>query len=471
MEACKAGWLKNSFPFCIEIINYTSVSKSAGDKTVSSDGKVTIPWTITYNEWSGYNASNSTINDSIGESSRQNMKYSGEGITIQRYELVNGNYSPKGEPQNIAWKDLKSHSDSEWTYQFGTEDKAYKYVISYTTEVDMSNKNANVVVSNDTSGGSDGKGDTSHANTQVDVLPGRDFKAEKDGSLTIDKNGKRSITWTITLTAPADGADTAYVKDTVPYIYVADKNETVYELPNAEPVVDGLVDGKEHFVYQKTATGFIIEFYKSDSQKGLLPSSATPKAPRTITITYTSDVNQDWYDAYKTYDDYRIEHTNKGDFYVNDESKGFTTTVRVKELNKIINKYWDNQCSEDKAGDKLLYYKFSIDITGIDTAKTTVIKDTFDTSHFVEYAESNNDSKYQFKLYSGDQYNTNTYLATLTPEVLTDSNGNKTGIQFRLTSVDFKNVKSGDSHYKIYYCLKFKDKAALEEVQKTLFQV
>ena len=127
------------------VIDYTPSIKKDGS-VVGLDGK-TLTWTIIANEAAKVSMAGGTITDTIRESSRQYMTYSGDGITVKVYK-ADGTYV---ETRNIAWNELEEKTDSTWTYRVpeSDSDKAYKYVITYTTEVDTTGATTIVTVEND----------------------------------------------------------------------------------------------------------------------------------------------------------------------------------------------------------------------------------------------------------------------------------------------------------------------------------
>ena len=239
-------------------IDYTPDVYKEGGKEVSSDGHTkTLRWTINANGEALVSMANMRITDTIDEQSRQIMKYSGDGLEIN----VKDRSGRLVRTDHPSWSDLAHKDDGSWTYQVPSSDagKAYRYEISYTTVVDLTNQTTQATVKNTvTTDG--GKGSTGEAH----VTPIGDNKVEAYKSVEKVDYEAREITWRIDFTVPAEGLSQAEVTDDFPHQYV--NGHDVYErVKDGSINVRGLVDGETYDVSsdEKSAT---LVFYQ-DSQR------------------------------------------------------------------------------------------------------------------------------------------------------------------------------------------------------------
>ena len=348
-------------------IDYLSISKQAGaasDGTVS--GHKTIPWTVTYNADRKGSAAGRTITDSIADTSKNILKYSGDGIKIAVTD-ASGNVV---RTDNVSWANVgvtDPASTSSWHYTIPESDKgkAYQYTVSYTTDADLTSVVTNTSVSNTVQ---DDKGHNGGASANVE--PGPDGKIGV--TKTAGSHDNEKISWTVTLTVPKTGLKTAQMIDYLPTQYVAGAN--LYDEWDAATVkVEGLLDGED--MVQDTAasdqTKAVYTFYqdKAHTMTGLKGGDKV----RTIIVTFSTKINQDWLE--KADQSYMMTHENKVDFVGNGQT--VSSSDKVKVTKREIAKSMDQSQTVTIDGKTYPAWHFVIMMKGA-AAEDFDVTDTFD---------------------------------------------------------------------------------------------
>ena len=423
-------------------IQRPSISKTSEVSDVVN-GKQTITWTIVATSDDFMTLAGSTIKDEIRADSRSDMHYSGNGLTIV---VTDANGS--SQTRYPSWASVgvnNKNTDYSWTYNVPSSDTGDKtYVITYTTEVDVSNMASDVVMKNDVTekyGGTEGKGTVGPE--------GDDHKA------TIDKSvvnvTAETITWKVELEVPVQGLTKARLTDYLP----ANTDKGLYDILN------GSVDDIE-IVGLDTANERVIRTYNA-------PDSANKKAGeiilnfqkningqwtdglnggtelRKITVTITSKNDQNWLEAAKS-DGNLVRHTNNAKFRANDYDIDDSDSGSPMEssLTKKLN--------YSGTSDGLPVYYYQVLVTGVTGPFT--IEDVFD-SRLELFGNP--------EVKGGDQYSQEMKTSTPNPETDTSTDG-----KVIFTVSDSNLAKKGEgyqSHYRIEYALKVKDAEALASIK------
>ena len=192
---------------------------TVAEKTGSAEGtitnnKQTTNWTLTVNKEAHQTVGGKKITDTLVGGGQAKTRYSGDGVTIQRY---NSNGNPVGDPFTWTWAKLNVTNDSTG-FQFNLPDdnQPYCYKITYTTESDVSNvwDNAENLTNKANVDGTEVEKIVS-----VGPTPGESFKVEKHH--TMDYENKR-VNWTVTVTVPDTGFDSEsllVLDDWLPYAW------------------------------------------------------------------------------------------------------------------------------------------------------------------------------------------------------------------------------------------------------------
>ena len=402
-----------------------------------SDDRKTIDWTITVNPDAKVNYKGSTISDTLSQNKKVPMEYTGNGITIKKYDSK-GNLV---DTQNVAWKDLASYdSEKGWTYKI-TDDEAYKYVITYQTSVDTSKMTTSTSVKNTFDDGKDHK-----AEGKVDITGEGDFDVKKSyGSLS---NG--TMDYTVQVTIPKSGFNESFViTDTLPSGW---ENNTFHKDTYKGDLSiqwngKTLVEGEDFTVESKdggtqSADQLIITFNK-DKLSSLFPKTTEDK---TLTLTYKTNVDETM--------DY---HRNTVVASADGVNKTASSEFKIKNDQSIKKELSEN--SKDEKG--LLTFKYFVTIHGVNT-DTVNISDVFDTS-LLKYSDgftvgagsADWEAKNNTYSWSGSYNNGGSVTKTDT----------KDGMDLVLTPSKNADGKYYD-YYSICYTLKVKDADALEKIKK-----
>lgn len=433
-------------------IDYTpTVTKSNGTITEDNGNKKTLSWTITANEDCKVSMAGGTITDTISSNSQDIMKYSGTGIKVQVYD-ANGALVRTDDP--VSWNDMESKSDSSWTYRIPASDAghAYKYVITYTTEVDVTGKTGATQVEN-TVHTDGGKSSTGHGN--VPTPPGNEVKLEKSVGDIDMKN--REVTWNISFNVPAEGLNTAVVTEVYPNQW-ASNVQVIDDYVDGSLSVSGLKSG-EHYeaehhinttgnIYNK-AMGSVITFYKNATETGLQSGE-----PRTITITLKTKINETWLEAARS-TDWLKTHTNNVKLLANTDTKEAQAPAIIAAEN--IQKKSEFAGVRVENGVEYPVYKYTVRLDNV-TSDVNVITDTYDTSLLMPY-----EGDHAFYLGYGNEYTAYGGWYSSAPASYVETSTGMT-----ITTADESIPKHEDGSYYpaywLYYYLTVKDEAALKTI-------
>ena len=116
----------------------TVAEKTGSAESPITNNKQTTNWTLTVNKEAHQTVGGKQITDTLVGGGQAKTRYSGDGVTIQRY---NSNGDPVGAPFTMTWAELGVTDDStEFNFNLpGDDNQPYCYKITYTTESDVSN--------------------------------------------------------------------------------------------------------------------------------------------------------------------------------------------------------------------------------------------------------------------------------------------------------------------------------------------
>ena len=451
-------------------IDYGSFSKEATDVSdviEDATGKYRlVTYTIKSNE--KMKKAVSQITDTIRTDSQSIMKMYGDGITV----VVT---KPDGttETRPLAWGEggLTKTSDYSWVYTPPTEDGAAMYEITYQTRVDMSGVNTTVNVNNDAHDDNDSDG-----NSQG-ITPGDGDQIKL--SKTVASENEEEVKWSIDLTVPKSGLDTAEVTDYVPSMNTYNLYDIVksVEVTGTNPeesytisykfVTLQSIDANEYRHYGGAyvaesprsegdiATEVYITFFK-DTAKTQTGLNGGP-SDRLVNIKVITENNKDW-----------MEYARKSDGWITQQ--GHTNTAKIGNITasatahpstKNIAKYADsnNPYKVTVGGVEYPAYKYWVRLDGVNS-DTNEIVDTFDKEVFelLKVNTPDDNGKIYFSDYLWNQQSTENTYAQLTD---TSSGG-----LIRTTSLPKKSDGSYYKYYKIEYYLVMKDlNKALEKAE------
>ena len=431
---------------------YDLISKTHTNVDSTDEENQIITWEIVLNEDCLVSVAGQTVTDTIAASSRNIMKYTGNGITVRRYDAAGAQV---GSDENISWSELGVNPASAYSWSWTipeTDTETYKYVITYNTVVDGSGLwSGNASVGNNASFGGDSDGDS------VGVEPGSDFEVTK--THTAANGNERWVDWKIDVTVPASGYSTFRLEDTLRTIW-ADINGTstviCHRLVADTLKVEGLVPGETYdttfsyvtdhpVVEDYNLSGFTMTFYKDagKTQTGLQETVAE----RVITVTFRTEYPSGWVQTEKHRNTVTV-YNDQGNKTAYDEF-----TLSSTQVEKLIR-------TTSSASDGMPTITYLVGIGGV-SGEPVVIEDTFDRELFELYDVHNNNELYlavgfnSWELYGGNINN-----GTVSYEYT------ETGLKFTLPS-PLRKYEPGMYYpwYGFSYTLKVKDQDALDKIE------
>ncbi len=422
---------------------YDAGFTKSGTKGEITNGWQTSNWTITVNADAKTDVGGGLVTDKIQENKKVPTKYSGTGITVKKY-TADGNLV---EEKPISWDQLKSHSETTWSYELPPKDGTpYKYVISYTTTSDISKTTENTSIINHAEFGGNETGGN------VGVEGQNEFGVTK----THAAPSKDGVNWTVNVTIPNCGFNESFtITDALPSTWNNGVQcRDTYKDGSLKILMQGTEIGSDCYtVAAVTGSSQIQVVFKQEKLAELFPP--TTGTERVLTMTYTTIPDSNW---------------PEGENHNNTVTASGDGTNKTANDSYKLSEYKIEKKSDGNAGDAeggLPTFKFSIYLQGVDK-DTITVSDTFKTDLFVI-----DDGIYSWGMQSHHQVNIG--AGSTKDEAGNRANGSSNGgtISYVPTSTGATftvNVKkSGDAYYNWYcirYCLKVKDAAALKKLQQ-----
>ena len=361
-------------------IQFSSVSKGNG-QVVGVDGqKQTVSWTVEVNKERIISVGGTTLTDSIVvEGGSLPMNYSGDGITVTVYDTVGG---VPVQVIPVSWRelDIDPSKDTSYTYQFPKTDEIYYYVITYTTEVDVSSLTGDGTVKN-TAEGEHGHGTGSAG------ITGHDEGKPKLTKNAIDYNIEE-VTWQVVIHVPAEGLTSEYslLTDNLPSAYNRYFDEYVVNSIEVSGLYKGEPDDDtddDRYTVEYGPHSFNIQFKKADGTDGLTGIGAAYD----VYVTFKTKNNEDWISAAAS-DDYLKKHIN----YVHLSGMpavNAVVTITSPTVNKYMDKYLNEYNEYILEAGGVRYVSYNIVVGPLMSGETSVnIRDEFDTGIFRVPTES-----------------------------------------------------------------------------------
>lgn len=315
-------------------IDWTDIRKDSG--TMSGEGNhKTVTWRVVANEAMLGSMGGKTITDTIGYNSRNIMTYSGSGITVNVYDSNAENAQPI-RTDNPTWgnnglvkTERTEHVGETWTYTIPTSDNGhnYKYVIEYTTEVDMSGQLNNIQVDNKV------ETEDKEASNNATVTPGDD-RVEVQKEFLPSGSDDQTSKWQVTINVPATGLSEARLVDYLPH-----KDGFVDTYKANSLVITGYVEGESWDVTDNSndtnTPSFEVAFKKLvDGQ--WVPGLKGTGSRRDIVVTYETNVNTTWLDTYLPGSGGEY-HSNQAAFHVGNQNV-YTNYVNAEIPHEALRK-------------------------------------------------------------------------------------------------------------------------------------
>ena len=421
--------------------------------TDNATGMATTTWKIEGDsnykeEWRLKNVSDTIKTDGV--------HYSGNGIYITITDNTTGDpITPVNNPVFVSWTDMGVNKENAtgWTYdmsdrtklpgsQYNNEGKNWHYEITYTTEYDVTDLEADTKIKNEVTTNNDPEPHEGEATvTPTDVNRTQIHK-------TAEKVTAEYILWEVTLTIPAKGlsAERAVVEEIIPY--VQNKYTDSYAA-NSFEYVDG---------YHLPADGNPTVTDNGDKVIFRWPNGFAPSGtgnPRNIIFRFKTLNNSDWLD------DASVTNSHKNNIKFNG-SEDWAEGKPVKPTFKKVGSEVIEQGGE-------LYYDF-------DVTMNTITESSFDNGP-IEFTDVFDNAHLQYVdgsaiIYSGDDINniSQTYESHCKPVVSVSGNTatftvtrrNLPGKHGEIAPGEWGEVDVIRTFYKLHYRMKVIDKDALQ---------
>ena len=416
-------------------IYYDWIQKSgtAASDTTEENGRTyrTVNWTITVNPTWLTSVAGKKITDTIPQEYRANMKYSGNGIRVNRVAK-----DGTGSPTEVSWNTLgvtDLGSAYAWDYTIPSEDKGiYKYEITYTTRVDVTDKVGMEEYKNQVSF-ENGK-DTEIPGVGV-IGEGGDVHCWKD----TEKVTNDEVQWKIQFNVPKTGLNKCTIYDELPMTTI---NGIKYsDTFKGIDSVEGLLDGETYNVEEKN--GIVSINFQNDGKDGLKASDNE----REMIIYLTTTNNQEWVQAGVP------EHVNNAWITANnlttgkDDAKAYIENANIEKTGRADGTITVN-------GVNLPKYSYTLTLKGVEKEEQT-ITDTFNTEYF-KYLDGS------ITINGGDTPEANENTGG-TAEVVSTA----TGMKINIKTLPKKSNGSLYRYYKVNYSLMVKDADAFSALCKS----
>ena len=430
-------------------IDYNPLGKAAG-AAIGDGNTKTIPWTITVNEQQLKSVAGTTVTDK--NNSPDIMSYSGTGITIA---VMDGNRTVRTITR--TWADLGVSDPAAatgWSYTIPDDsddlNNTYKYVITYTTEVDASGKISDFQVNNevrDDEGHSGGGG--------TNVTPG-------DDKVTLEKKNESynagTSDWSISFNVPKDGLASAVLTDYFPEKW--DSEHWVDELLG-DIEIEGLLEGESYSVDTSDASKVVITFYKSGEKTEENQGLKANTSDRTVKVTLTTKNADKWVQAYSG-----DGHTNKASLDV--DGQVITSQATSYPKSEGVAKTGSYQGTVTIDGREYPVFKYTLSLYGVsdssfDRDGKLTLTDKYDDTYLKLYVKPENGEGADWTELRWTGANANDAYDSRT--AYEDDSGT---ITITADKVEFKLDGNGlyKSVYQIYYYLIPKDETALNALEQ-----
>ena len=368
-------------------ISMSNIGKSGTNVEADENGHATVNWTIHANDNANVSMGGHYIKDTIDSGS--NMTYNSAGIHVVAY---NADGSQNYE-KDIPWGDsglTKTADGKSWTWNIPNQEpdsQKLSYVITYTTDADVSGRLVNTQVKNksesDLGGTSDG---SSNITPHGGALTARKKVVKTDVT-------SKTVTWEINFDVPATGLNSAQIIDTMPTFW--ENGQVRYfdsYLGNSTITITPELAAGESYEATTSADGrtLTIDFYKTEDEQKVKGLSATGSA-RKIRVQFQTEFSEDWLTAAENHQNETnyTNHTNTGKVLLNGQTIDVSATTKVESNEPGMSKLHDSKLVRPYGGNNLVSFPYYIVLTGVsddsfDETGKLILSDTYN-SKYLDY--------------------------------------------------------------------------------------
>ena len=463
-------------------ISLSDIGKSGTALETDENGHATINWTINANTHANVSMAGHTISDSIDGNSVP-MTYNGPGIYVTAYR-ENGtvaceNYLIRWDNENIT------KTDTSWVWNIPNDSfnqEKLSYVITYTTDADVSDR---IIKTKVTNTGTNDIGGSSSGSADV-TPPGGGLTARKKVIKT-DLTSKK-VTWEVSFDVPETGLNSAVIRDTVPS-YFQNGQTVAYAV---DSYIDGtititpeLAQGESYVVTTEgpDASGkeYVIITFKKTKDQQVVDGLSGTGSKRKLRVQFQTEISDDWVQQAVDHptDSNALYHTNNADVILNGQTIAVSATTRVDGHEPGMDKMHGSQDIYQINNNKLPAYPYTIVLTGIsddsfDDQGKLILTDTFNSKYLAYYPESEGskgDNPHIGKIIASNALESQpiwNHQAEGDVNVITNPEPGK--INITITRDNIPMTEGGDyyPYYYVYYYLTVKDPIALEKLQAAI---
>ena len=457
-------------------ISMSNIGKSGTNVEADENGHATVNWTIHANDNANVSMGGHYIKDTIDSGS--NMTYNSTGIHVVAY---NADGSQNYE-KDIPWGDsglTKNADGKSWTWNIpnqGPDSQKLSYVITYTTDADVSGRLVNTQVKNksesDLGGTSDGSSNiTPHG-----------------GALTAHKKvvktdvTSKTVTWEINFDVPATGLNSAQIIDTMPTFW--ENGQVKYfdsYLGNSTITITPELAAGESYEATTSADGrtLTIDFYKTEDEQKVTGLSATGSA-RKIRVQFQTEFSEDWLTAAENHQNETnyTNHTNTGKVLLNGQTIDVSATTKVESNEPGMSKVHGARDNYYINGNHLPAFPYIVTLSGVsddsfDDNGSLILEDTFNGKYLAFYPESQDskgDNAFVGRVLASNEYQSNPVWnndAKTDDSVVTSPAAGKVVINISRDTIPMKDGNYYPYYYVFYY-LTVKDPIAVEKLEKEI---
>ena len=467
-------------------ISMSNISKSGIAAETDENGHATVNWTIRANDPANVSMAGHAIRDSIGGNSVP-MTYNSAGIHVIAYNSD----GTQAYEKDIAWGTdglTKATDEKSWSWLVPNENPdsgKLTYVITYSTDADVSGRVIKTNVTNHAESDNGGSSDQG-----VDVTPyGGSLNAYKKVIKT--DLAANTVTWEVSFDVPAAGLSSAKIDDTVPVYYNAAGTLVAVDnyLSEGTFTITPELEGDESYEISTTTDEngkehVIIEFYKLDGSQKVTGLTGTGTARR-IRVQFQTEIDSDWKQAAinNPNDSNALYHTNNAAVILNGQQIDTSANTRIDGSEPGMSKVHGQQDTYQISGNKLPAFPYVVTLQGItedsfDDNGNLIIEDSFNGKYLAYYARSEDgkgDNEHIGRVFGADYFYDyqkgqspiwNATQITKDSVITSPSDGK---LIFTLNRDSIEKEDGGFyNYYYIYYYLTVKDPIALEKLAKEI---